>query len=155
MNYTSFGVFGALPQFKETVEPGTLSHWFILHPVRYFASLKATTISSYTCFGYWGHFHILEKLGLSLGRVFSAIWGVMALWSKLTGHSVRCRDPTSLSSALGQKLIAQMQWLALGDNVLFQLFIFLFAVWLPWGSQTADKKVNSWNKEQITQSFQP
>ena len=115
LNYTPFGVFRGLPQFKETVEPVTLSHWFILHPMRYFASYKAITISSYTCFGYWGHFHILEKLGLSLGRVFSAIWGVMALWSKLTGHSVRCRDPSSPSPALGQKLIAQMQWLTLGE----------------------------------------
>ena len=115
MNYTSFGVFGALPQFKETVEPGTLSHWFILHPVRHFASLKATTISSYTCFGYWGHFHILEKLGLSLGRVFSAIWGVMALWSKLTGHSIRCRDPNPSRSSFGPKTDTQMQWLTLGE----------------------------------------
>ena len=43
--------------------------------MRYYASLKDTTVSSYNCFGYWGHFHILEKLGASLGRVFSAIWG--------------------------------------------------------------------------------
>ena len=39
----------------------------------YYASLKSTTVSRYNCFGYWGHFHILEKLGASLGRVFSAI----------------------------------------------------------------------------------
>ena len=32
-------------------------------------------MSSYNCFGYLGHFHILEKVGASLGRVFSAIWG--------------------------------------------------------------------------------
>ena len=31
-------------------------------------------MSSYNCFGYWAHFHILENLGASLGRVFSAIW---------------------------------------------------------------------------------
>ena len=43
--------------------------------MRYYASLKATTMSSYNCFGYWKHFQILEKLGASLGRVFSAIWG--------------------------------------------------------------------------------
>ena len=43
--------------------------------MRYYASLKDTTVSSYNCLGYWGHFHILEKLGASLGRVFSAIWG--------------------------------------------------------------------------------
>ena len=34
--------------------------------MRDFASLKATTMLSYTCFGYWEHFYILEKLGLSL-----------------------------------------------------------------------------------------
>ena len=28
-NYTPFGVSGVLPQFKKTVEPCTLSHWFI------------------------------------------------------------------------------------------------------------------------------
>ena len=43
--------------------------------MRSFSSLKATAVSSYNCFGYWGHFHILEKVGASLGRVFSAIWG--------------------------------------------------------------------------------
>ena len=31
-------------------------------------------MSSYNCFGYWRDFHTLEKLGASLGRVFSAIW---------------------------------------------------------------------------------
>ena len=45
-----------------------------MHPMRYYASLKATTVPRYYCFGYWGHFHILEKLGPSLGTVFSAIW---------------------------------------------------------------------------------
>ena len=39
------------------------------------SSLEATIVSSYNCFGDWRHFHILEKLGSSLGRVFSAIWG--------------------------------------------------------------------------------
>ena len=43
--------------------------------MRYFAILKGTTLSSYNCFGYWGHFHILEKLGASLGRVFPALSG--------------------------------------------------------------------------------
>ena len=43
--------------------------------MRHFASLKGTTVSSCNCFGYCGHFHILEKMGASLGRVFSAIWG--------------------------------------------------------------------------------
>ena len=43
--------------------------------MRYYASLKATTVSSYNCFGCWGHFHILEKLGATLGRLFSEIWG--------------------------------------------------------------------------------
>ena len=41
----------------------------------YYASLKATTASSYNRFGYWRHFHICEKLSSSLGRVFSAISG--------------------------------------------------------------------------------
>ena len=50
-------------------------------------------ISSYTCLSYWGYFHILKKLGLSLGRLFSAIWSVMALRLKLSGHLVRCREP--------------------------------------------------------------
>ena len=26
VNYTAFGVFGDMPQFKETVEPSTLTH---------------------------------------------------------------------------------------------------------------------------------
>ena len=43
--------------------------------MRYYASLEATTVSSYNCFGYWKHFHILKKLSGSLCRVFSAIWG--------------------------------------------------------------------------------
>ena len=50
--------------------------------MRHLASLKATimqatitTVSSYNCFGYLGNFEILEKLGASLGRVFSANWG--------------------------------------------------------------------------------
>ena len=50
----------------------------------YYASLSATAMSSYNYFRHWGYFHILEKLGLSLGRVFSGyfqsiIWGIMAL----------------------------------------------------------------------------
>ena len=43
--------------------------------MRYYASLEATTKSSYNCFGCWGHLPILENLGASLGRVLSAIWG--------------------------------------------------------------------------------
>ena len=43
--------------------------------MRYYASLKATTVSYYNCFGYRGHFQILEKLSSILGRVFCAIWG--------------------------------------------------------------------------------
>ena len=44
--------------------------------MRYYASLKITTVSSYYCFvSIGGHFHISEKLGASVGRVFSAIWG--------------------------------------------------------------------------------
>ena len=110
----------------DTVEPGILSHWFISKKLKFwtlrfasnevFWSLNATTMSSYTVFGYWGHFSIFEKLGLRLGRVFSVIWGVIALWSKLTGHSVRCRGPTPPSPAFDQKLIAQMQWLTLGEG---------------------------------------
>ena len=97
-------------------------------------------MSSYTCFGYWGHFHILEKLGLSLGRVFFAIWDVIALWwSKFTEHScsVRCRDPTHPIPALGQKLIVQMQWLTLAEWYCLKVSITAKS-WL-WGSQTADE----------------
>ena len=44
--------------------------------MRHYTSLKkATTVSTYNFFGYWKHFHILEKLGASLGRVFPVIWG--------------------------------------------------------------------------------
>ena len=43
--------------------------------MKYFASLKATTVRSYNYFGYRGHFHILGKHVASLGRVISAIWG--------------------------------------------------------------------------------
>ena len=42
--------------------------------MRYYAGLKATTVSNYNRFEYCGHFHILEKLSSSLGRVFCAIW---------------------------------------------------------------------------------
>ena len=46
----------------------------------YYASVKTiTTMSSYNYFRYWGHFPILEKLGLGLDRVFSAISGIVAL----------------------------------------------------------------------------
>ena len=41
----------------------------------YYASIRATTVSSYNCFLYWRDFHILEKVGASLGRVVFAIWG--------------------------------------------------------------------------------
>ena len=43
--------------------------------MRYYASVKAPTVSNYICFGYSGHFHILEKLSSRLGKVFCAIWG--------------------------------------------------------------------------------
>ena len=46
----------------------------------YYTSLKATAGSRFTCFRYWGHFHILEKLKASLRRVFSAIWGEKLGW---------------------------------------------------------------------------
>ena len=48
--------------------------------MRYYASLKATIVSSYNCFGYWGHFYIFEKLVASLARVFSAIWSEWLRW---------------------------------------------------------------------------
>ena len=50
--------------------------------MRYYASLKATIVSSYNCFGYWGHFHIFKKLTAILARVFSAIWSewLSGLW---------------------------------------------------------------------------
>lgn len=40
--------------------------------MRYYASLEATSGSSHNSLGYWGNFHVLEKLGVSLARVFSA-----------------------------------------------------------------------------------
>ena len=43
--------------------------------MRCYTSLKATTVSNYNCFGYCGHFHILEKLSSSLGGVFCVVWG--------------------------------------------------------------------------------
>ena len=51
-------------------------------------------MSSYNSFGYWGHFHILEKLGASLGGVFSAIWGK---WLSGSWH----RDQSPLGTQLG------------------------------------------------------
>ena len=85
--YTFWSIWGHLPQFKENIEPSISTHWFELsakakvlntkfciHWGIMYASLKTTTVLSYNCIGYWEHFYILEKLGASLGRVFSAIW---------------------------------------------------------------------------------
>ena len=65
-----------------------------MHPVRYYTSLKATTVLSYDSFGYWRHFHILGKLGASLGREFSAIWGE---WVSGLSHC----DQSPLGTPLG------------------------------------------------------
>ena len=66
--------------------------------MRYYASLKATTVSRYNCFGYWGHFHTLENLGAGVGRVFSAIWGD---WLSRLCH---CHQ-----SSLGTQLVVGIQ----------------------------------------------
>ena len=63
----------------------------------YYTSLKATTVSSYNFCGYCRHFHILEKLGTSLGRVFSAIWGE---WVSGLCHC----DQNPLSTQLGVEI---------------------------------------------------
>ena len=43
--------------------------------MRYYASLRPLQCQAITALGmYWRHFHILENLDASLGRVFSAIW---------------------------------------------------------------------------------
>ena len=59
---------GHLLHFQETVEPSAFNHSFDLsvkpkalnpHFCICYASLKATTVSSYNSFGYWAHFRIL------------------------------------------------------------------------------------------------
>ena len=47
-----------------------------------------------TSFGTWGNFHILQKLGAGLGRVFSAIWGE---WVSTLCHC----DQSPLDTQLG------------------------------------------------------
>ena len=66
--------------------------------MRYYASLKATAVSSYNCLGYWGHFHILENLSPGVERVFSTIWGE---WLSGPCH---CRR-----SSLGTQLVIDTQ----------------------------------------------
>ena len=112
----------------------------------------ATTESSYNCFEYCGHFHILENLGESLGRVFTAIWSV---WLSALCHCNQSSLATQLSvethpsnSLLNQNLIAQMQWLTSGDWDCFLNNSQQLAM-----GQTNNKKKNSRDKEQITQSF--
>ena len=53
-------------------------------------------MSSYNCFGYWGPFHILEKLVASLGKVFSPIWSE---WVSVLCHC----DQSPLGTHLGVK----------------------------------------------------
>ena len=66
--------------------------------MRYYASLKTITVSSYNCFGYWGHFHIIEKLGASLERVFYAVS------SELLSGLWHCDQ-----SPLGTQLVVEIQ----------------------------------------------
>ena len=81
--YSIFVHLGHLPQFKETVELSILTHrfdWLEKDTLTFasnevFCKPKGNCSVNYNCFGYRGHFHILEKLGGSLGRVSSAIWG--------------------------------------------------------------------------------
>ena len=82
---------GHLLQFKETVEPSTLTltHWFDWSAKLKFWALNFASkevlckpkdqdnIKLLLFCQYWGHFHISEKLGASVGRVFSAVWGEM------------------------------------------------------------------------------
>ena len=83
--------------------------------MRYYISLKATTMSSCNCSGYWGHFHIFEKLGAGLGRVFSEI---LSEWLSGLCHCDQSPlgtqfgvETQTLRVTFGQKLVAQMQWL--------------------------------------------
>ena len=81
--------------------------------MRYYASLKATKVSSYNCFGYWGHFHILEHLVASLVRVFSAIcceWlSGLCHWDQSPLGTRLVVETQPLRVTFGAKLIAQMQ----------------------------------------------
>ena len=75
-NYTLFLVH--LEQISvviDLIDQQKQKFWTLnFHRMRYYASLKATKLSNYNGFGFWGHFCILEKLGWSLGREFSVIW---------------------------------------------------------------------------------
>ena len=70
-------------------------------------------MSSYNCFGYWGHPHILENLGTSLGRVFSAIWsewlsGLCLCDQRPLGTQLGVETQTLLVT-FGPKIDTQMQ----------------------------------------------
>ena len=117
-------------------------------------SLKATTVSSYNCFGYCRHFHILEKMSASLGRVLSVILGE---WVSGLCHF----DQNPLGTQLGvetqpllftsdQKLIANMQWLTSSEWDCFLSKSQKLAM-----EQPNNRLKNSRDKEQIIQSFQP
>ena len=119
--YTFWSIWGRLPQFKENIEPSISTHWFklsakakVLNTKFYihwgimYASLKTTTVLSYNCIGYWEHFYILEKLGASLGRVFSAIWGE---WVSRLCHC----DQIPLSTQLGVE--TQPLWVTFGPKI--------------------------------------
>ena len=113
-----------LLQFKESVEASTmtLTHWFdwsakvkvlntklciqwgIMH-----ASLKISTVLSYYCFVSIGDISTFQKnwmlvWGESIFRYLGwAVKWVMPLWSKPTGHSITCGDPT-LRATFGPKI---------------------------------------------------
>ena len=63
-------------------------------------------MSNYNCFGYCGHFHILEKQSSSLGRVFCAIWGE---WVSGLCHCNQSPLGTKLRGPLGTKLGVETQ----------------------------------------------
>ena len=109
LNYTLFGVYkGICPNLRKMLNQVhwliDLNYWQILKFWRLsFVSNKVLCmqacrppLSSYNWFGYWGHFHILEKLDASLGRVFSGNWGgwlgELWLWDQ-SPPGIRCRQP--------------------------------------------------------------
>ena len=126
MNYTPFGVSGALPQFKETVEPCTLSHWVISKKLKFwtlnFASnevfCKPKSPHNVKLYLFWvlGAFPHFGKTGFNSGQSIFCNMGVMALWSKPAERSLRCRDPTPPIPALVQKVITLSEWDCLLDN---------------------------------------
>ena len=79
----------------------------------------------------------IRKTWFKSGQSIFCNLGCYGLVIKAHWHSVSCRDPTPLISALGQKLIAQTQWLTLGEWD----YLLDNSQKLVMGSQTADKKI--------------